>query len=276
MDRWRRRESFDENAFDKEREEQERSREEETEEEKPVGKKKKGKETETEEEVDERARGIRFKKRKKFGLLHFFFVILVLIFFVGIPFLLIRVAAPPQDFFPLTPGNVWTYRELERGNEMVIRVARMSKYGKKKLFMVEKSDYHGLVYMIDYYDRSPGNIWLIRRDYPQNGTSSIFAPARILLHNPLKDGDSWNWKGKASDGTDIIEKSEVESIEYLEVPGGKYNAAKVKVETMQGMAKTLSYYWYAPEVGIVKFQNISRYHNSTLVLTDFKLKEEKK
>ena len=77
----------------------------------------------------------------------------------------------------------------------------------------------------------------------------------IQLPNPLKVGDSWQWKGvqlKGEDSTEITMTGNALAEEILQLPAGEFNTLKVElvVEDLEG-AKTIFTQWLVEGIGSV-------------------------
>lgn len=91
------------------------------------------------------------------------------------------------------------------------------------------------------------------------GARDLDAP-QTMLKVPVRDGDSWEWALATGRKTTLTAKG----IEEVEVPAGKYRAARVDGETDAGNGRTIRYsYWYAPGVGLVK--QVSKFNETETV-----------
>jgi hypothetical protein len=91
-----------------------------------------------------------------------------------------------------------------------------------------------------------------RQEYVKTGMKTEYQPTKQYLKNPLKSGDSWQWKGKGMMGLEIDESNEVTGPENVSVPAGRFEAMKVTTKVVQGGAPVTKTYWYAPGTGMVK------------------------
>jgi hypothetical protein len=165
-----------------------------------------------------------------------------------------QTSAAPQDFYPLRPGDSWSYRHSE-GNPINMKVLREEKQADGTVqYVVELSS--GT--LIDYfYSKADGWVLLHRTTYPdqENGPKFDYSPPKQYLKNPLTVGAKWSWAGK--DGAK--ESNEVIGQEWIEVPAGRFKAMKVlsKVSQPEG-GSTDKTYWYVEGVGLVKSMTEAR------------------
>ena len=83
----------------------------------------------------------------------------------------------------------------------------------------------------------------------------IYRPPLLRFPVPLKEGESWNWRGKEIvDGKpmDCRMEGKLAGRETIRVPAGEFNCRKVKVETVSDDGTSTSVQWLAPGVGVVK------------------------
>jgi hypothetical protein len=211
---------------------------------------------------------------KKQGLIYAVVAALVMCFLAGLP-VAAKTPLPPPDYFPLVPGYWWTYKNVEKGWEFTIKVVGMEKIGNANCYKVETMAADGKVSFVEYYTKDTGKVFVIRQEFPSAKMSVDYNPIREFLHNPPKVGDSWNWKGKGMMDVDIDDTITVLEDAKVEVPAGKFSAAKVVSKVIQGGSETNKTYWYAPNVGLVKSFTDTGSVKSTMELVKYNLKAKK-
>jgi hypothetical protein len=144
-------------------------------------------------------------------------------------------AKAPALYFPTTVGARWVYERAGGASETVV-VAEVKTAGREQVVSRGGADgtttlyakvvvsSAGLRQEQDVFTGRPGTVW--------------------LLKTPFLPGDSWRNTEQAGDG-----KRTVYGPERVDVPAGKYMAAKVVFERAGGGQLTS---WYAPGVGEVK------------------------
>lgn len=140
-------------------------------------------------------------------------------------------AKAPILYFPTTMGTKWVY-DHARGDSETAVVARVETVGREQVVrrdgpmtytpMVVSSA--GLRQEQDVFSGQPGTVW--------------------LLKTPFRPRDSWPIPEQAGGG-----KRTVFGPELVEVPAGKYMAARVVHDRPDGCRLTS---WYAPGVGEVR------------------------
>lgn len=100
-----------------------------------------------------------------------------------------------------------------------------------------------------------------------------YVPERVLLTNPLKKDETWQWKGKGNLGVDIDNVSTVSGPEEVITPAGKFQAMKVTVVGTQGGMPINMSYWYADYIGLIKSSSKTASMESESQLIDYSFKK---
>lgn len=181
---------------------------------------------------------------------------------------------PPPDYFPMAQGFWWKYKMVEQGGEFTIKVVGTEKIGDASCFKLDTVAANDKLMITEYYSKTTGKVMWPREVYASSNMTVNFDPVRILIHNPLVKGDSWEWKGKGMMDVEIEEKATVEKFEDVTVPAGKFSCAVIQMTTMQGGAETKKTYWYAPNVGMVKSLMKTTAGDRNAVLVKYELKKK--
>ncbi len=184
------------------------------------------------------------------------------------------MAKKVPDYFPLAVGYWWKYKNVEKGWTFTIKVTGIEEINGMKCYKVETEAANGKVSLIDYYAKKDGKVYLVKEVYATSKMEAKFDPIREFLHNPLKVGDKWIWKGKGMMGIEIEDSKQVTKKDSVVVPAGKFNAALVESKIIQGGQETNKAYWYAPNVGLVKSQVKTSTYESNMVLVKYNLKSK--
>lgn len=78
-----------------------------------------------------------------------------------------------------------------------------------------------------------------------------FTPARRLIKLPARAGDEWK-SDTAVGETRLRGSNKTRGLEWVEVPAGRFLAAKVEFDGTQDGRPSPGTAWYAPDVGLVK------------------------
>ena len=200
-------------------------------------------------------------------------VLMLLLAFVA-GFNTVLAKKPPPDYFPMAKGYWWKYQIVEKKTEFTIKVAGTEKVGDHSCFKLDTVAGNDKHMFSEYYSKTPGKILWPREVYVTAKRTVDFKPPRIQIHNPLKIGDTWSWKGKGMMGIDIEDSAKVLKTEKVTVPAGTFNCVVVQVNTVQGGANIEKTYWYAPNVGMVKSVTKTSAFTSNVVLTKYNLKKK--
>ncbi len=159
--------------------------------------------------------------------------------------------AASQEFFPLRPGDSWTYRHSE-GNQFTIKVLREEKQEDGTIRYVVELSTGTLIHY--YYSKPDGWVLLHQIIFPleETGLKVDYNPAKQYLRNPLTVGAKWSWAGKDIGGNDLSEANRVVGMEWVTVPAGRFRATKIFSKVNQGGGTAEKTYWYADGVGLVK------------------------
>lgn len=211
---------------------------------------------------------------KKFNLKYLSALILIASFLLIIPSFSQKKIVPP-DYFPLAVGYWWQYKNVEKGWDFTIKVTGTEKIGDILCYKLETTAANDKVMIIQYYSKTEGKVLEIKQVYASSNNEAVFEPSKEYLHNPLKTGDSWIWKGKGMMSIDIEESNAVGNFEKITVPAGTFSAVKVSTDVKQGGQDVKKEYYYAPCVGLIKSHTDSGGIKSTLELVKYNLKAAK-
>lgn len=178
--------------------------------------------------------------------------------------------AGADDYFPLAVGDSWKYRSTTadgKQSEFTIKVLSDDKENGNPMYLVETVSTFQPIH--DWYSKSGGWVLMHRQEYVKTGMKSEYQPTKQFLKNPLKSGDSWQWKGKGMMNLDINESNEVSGPESVTVPAGTFQAMKVMTKVVQGGAPVTKTYWYAGGVGMVKSMTDTGAVKSTTELLEY-------
>jgi len=162
-------------------------------------------------------------------------------------------SANANDYFPLRVGDSWKYRSTTadgKQSEFSIKVLSEEKENGNQLYLVETVSTFSPIH--DWYSKPNGWVLMHRQEYVKTGMKAEYLPTKQFLKNPLRSGESWQWKGKGMMGLEIDESNEVAGPETVSVPAGKFEAMKVTTKVVQGGTPVTKTYWYAGGVGLVK------------------------
>lgn len=176
------------------------------------------------------------------------------------------------NHFPLKVGNWWKYKNMKRGFEFTIKVVGKEKVNGVECYKVETIAGNNKPMIYQWYSNKGGKIQVLKSKFMMNNKVKNYDPPKLILHNPLKTGDSWKWEGKGMMGVDIKEKKKVGKTEKVKVPAGTFSATAVQSNTIQGGQESKITRWYADHVGMVKAHTKTKTVDSSIVLVDYKVK----
>jgi hypothetical protein len=142
-------------------------------------------------------------------------------------------AKTPPYYYPVTPGAKWVY-DCPGGRTESVVVGRVEKAAGELVVTREGADENRRAYAKTAV--SPKGL---RQDNLDGRQDPVW-----LLKAPFRDGDSWDVPEGHGGG-----KRTVHGPERVEVPAGKFRAARVVWERPGGSRRV---YWYAQGVGEVK------------------------
>ena len=151
------------------------------------------------------------------------------------------------DYYPLRVGNKWQF-ELEVKGKTIdaeYQVAKIEQIDGQALACIEAS-MDGKAAATEHLATSDKGIFRHRTDGME------LTPPVCLLKYPIKEGETWTGKTKASGAGELIYKCRVGKWENVEVPAGKFKTITMNISLEQGGMTIVSDYWFAAGVGIVK------------------------
>lgn len=158
-----------------------------------------------------------------------------------------REAKKPPLYFPTAVGTEWTY--AAGGDDLYTDT----------IVEAEQLDGAAIVTVVRFFSRKPMSTEKIQVASDglfllENGHGKHDPPA-CLLKLPYKPADRWKSYSlpiKSDRGLVKIAAAE----EQVKVPAGTFNAIRVDTEvTNDGKASRLYTHWYAPDVGVIKYES---------------------
>ena len=83
----------------------------------------------------------------------------------------------------------------------------------------------------------------------------VYDKPYCILQLPLKPGAAWASEATRDGATTTKFRYQVAKEEDVEVPAGKFRAFRIDVEAETGSGARRSALWYAPRVGVVRYEN---------------------
>ncbi len=151
-----------------------------------------------------------------------------------------------HSYYPLEVGNQWHF-QLDAGTgvktKLINRIAEIETIDGVELARLETLT-NGNVVATEHLRKTSEGIF--RHRY--NGAKIV--PPICLLKFPVKDKE--NWESDTKIGKVALKVQSSVTRDAAEVPAGKYQTLKVKIDADQSGVKVTSTYWFADQVGIVK------------------------
>lgn len=166
--------------------------------------------------------------------------------------LLAQPKTPPPDYFPVPVGATWEYHTTTSMNTEMDMTRKVIDV-KKQADGTYAVQVDAMTPDVTHMDYTKGNGWVLLHKTvmsTNNYTMEYSGPKKELM-NPLKVGQTWDYKGKAG-GYDIIESSQVTRAEKVKVPAGEFDALVVETHANQGGNEYAMTQWYVNHVGAVK------------------------
>lgn len=189
----------------------------------------------------------------------------------------------PGDYYPLSVGNLWYYRDKEN-NQIAFEIVdtiqiQLAENQAVESYVLQKYDptlpEEERIYNFSYLGREfdvAGKLKTVIQ-HAQNVTSGtdgtiMFVPFLPLYQFPLIPGYNWQKQFQAKLTPELfpigsgIDKNEVLSEEVLIVPAGRFEHVFQVEETFvwkffdRDLDQTIVQKWLAPNVGIIKFTQI--------------------
>ncbi len=191
------------------------------------------------------------------------FIILSLVFFCCENPVIYRMSA---NYFPLeTKGNSWEF-ESESGATLLLLSSGETIEGGRECFLIERN------YFPEHWYKDSKELAKYEVEYYDFGGERITLASQWIryLELPLIEGNSWNDTLEAVKNVfgervqrTVVSYGKVEGIELVEVQAGRFSQCyKIGVKrfretyvnsTLLESDTTLKYEWYAPDVGLVRF-----------------------
>lgn len=199
---------------------------------------------------------------------------------------------PPPDYFPLRikdsegrPIEWWWKYTFTKFNMNGAPADKKPVDFKVQVINAEKQPDETTLWQLDttspamktiheWYMKPKGKVVWHKEQYGDDEKMQVqFVPERVLIMNPTKKDDTWNWKGKGNFGVEIDNVSTVSGPEEVITPAGKFQAIKVSVVGTQGGQPINMSYWYASYIGLVKSASKTANMESESVLADYSFKK---
>lgn len=178
------------------------------------------------------------------------------------------------DYFPLeTQGNSWEF-ENEDGARLLLFSFGNTIKGERECCLIERN------YSPEYWYEDSKELAKYEMEYYDFGGERIVFTSQWMrwLELPLIEGNSWRDTldvGEIVLGEKvqrkIVSDANVEGIELVEVQAGRFHQCyKIRIKrlrdtwvnsTLLESDTTLLYEWYAPDIGLVKFNKNGDVYN---------------
>jgi hypothetical protein len=151
-----------------------------------------------------------------------------------------------SEYYPLNPGNVWTYKRTTAGetNLFKIKVTEPENENSKIIVYYPNGNPRSFV----YYSENRQGIFKTK----EMGEGGVFEyhPLWQVLSSSMKIGATWSWE---SGNNKMKETARVVAAEEVTVPAGTFNTLLVEYKGVyhNGVPYT-DKTWYAKGVGYVK------------------------
>jgi hypothetical protein len=172
----------------------------------------------------------------------------------------IAIPNPPPDYYPFPLNGVWEYTTTQAAQattgSLRIKVITADRQTDGTRYTTEQDLGFGpsnLVYL-------KGNGWVKELKFvlSRNGTSTetVNEPSKPILKNPPSVGDRWSWEGQQTGPVKISasESYSVGATETVEVPAGKFSAARIDISGNKAGTTFRKTFWYVNHIGPVKWQ----------------------
>jgi hypothetical protein len=178
-------------------------------------------------------------------------------------------------YFPMQKGTWWKYR-ITRGDsvyDFTLRVVDVQKENNEDVYEIDTIAQQTIK---DWYVRRGDQILRLRQHFGDNPSARVvFEPPYLLMVDPLKLASNWQWQGKGMLGVKVVDNSQVEAFEDLDLEVGKFNAARIVSNVKQDKSRLQKIYWYAAGVGLVKSKVTNGDVSSITELIDYSFKPRK-
>jgi hypothetical protein len=172
-------------------------------------------------------------------------------------------AADKNDYYPLTPGSEWV---------MQVAVPEENNVTEQKITIERQEIFEGITYSVmkQIDPKNKYTVLVLKNDkgvywrklslkksfVPE--MNSYFVPQAPYVRFPLTKGNKWEWNGIYSlpwSDKKATMKFEVQNdTEEVTVPAGRFLCAKIHVIKYLDKDTDEETSWYAPGVGMVKYQ----------------------
>jgi hypothetical protein len=190
--------------------------------------------------------------------------------FGGAGLSLVRVTRPRPSAYPLAPGHTWTFKtDYDDTTEIVHHVAGREKVGEVDCLVLEVRSHNpelGAPRLLRKEWLAPGEGGVLIHKQQRGRTEMAVEKPFFKMKDPVRKDDEWRGEAKAAENAPR-HHAVVEGEEEVEVPAGKFKAWKLRVKTESGRHVAEGFEWYAPGVGLVKYEMTFRSGNDGTTVT---------
>jgi hypothetical protein len=156
-----------------------------------------------------------------------------------------RPARTKPNYYPIEPGNQWTFRLEANGKEVTLvnRIAKIETINGTAMGRLEAT-IDGKIVATEHLEQNAKGVFRHRN----NGQE--VEPALMLLRYPLKADDKW--EGELKVGDEKAKYTADTAEEEVTVAAGKFKTKRVAIKLNQDGKTVDTTYWFANNVGIVK------------------------
>ncbi len=183
---------------------------------------------------------------------------------------LVKVSRPEETAYPLAKGHTWTFKtDYDDVTEIVHEVVGTEKLGDVECFVLEVRSHNpeiGAPRVLRKEWLAPGEGGVLIHKQQRGRTEMAVEKPFFKVKHPLRKDDEWRGEAKAESNAPSYH-SVVEGREEVEVPAGKFNAWKLRVKSESGRHVAEGEEWFAPGVGLVKYEITFRSGNDAVSVT---------
>jgi hypothetical protein len=166
----------------------------------------------------------------------------------------------PEDWYPAQVGTTWTYRRVEDGKQVVVRVTSCEEQ-RGVLYVCFETNWASDLTVKEWYALRKDGVWRFKL------MGDPIEPRLCILQLPPETGDCWKSHILHSAVPNEIMAVHKTKLEAVQVLAGAYpDAAKVEMVITEPQILGTSTVWYAPNVGMVKMVSQSNGRTTTLEL----------
>ena len=170
---------------------------------------------------------------------------------------LAKAERPRASAYPLAKGHKWTFKtDYDDVTEIVHEVVGTEKVGDVECFVLEVRSHNpeiGAPRVLRKEWLAPGEGGVLIHKQQRGRTEMAVEKPFFKVKHPLRKDDEWRGEAKAEVNAPSYH-SIVEAEEEIEVPAGKFKAWKLHVKSESGRHVVEGSEWFAPGVGLVKYE----------------------